>query len=162
MYNNLEVLMNTPVEVWVGLTGIIFGSLLTTFGVWLTNRANAKLLKLQLIHQEKTHHQKVAKERLEELYVLICHWSNRFFDNFLNLRLVMEGVTDYNQYLDSIIYNENSPKTDFSRIEMILGIYGVHLTHAYNVVLKERDLINKIEAEHKSSYKNAFIQNHKL
>ncbi len=154
MLNFLEIFMKLPAEVWVGFVGIIFGSLLTTFGVWLTNRANAKLLKQQLTYQEKTHNQKITKERLEELYVLVCHWSNRFFGNFLHLRLVIEGVIDYNQYLDLIIKNENSPKTDFSRIEMILGIYGAQLTQSYNLVLKERDLINEIEAEHKLSYKN--------
>ena len=149
----LNALMNVPVDVWVGLTGIIFGSLLTTFGVWLTNRANAKLLKQQLLHQEKIQNQQIIKERFEELYILVCHWLNSFFSNYLHLRLVMEGKTDYNQYLDSIIKHENSANTNFSRIEMIIGIYGIQLRRQYEAVIAARTLLNEISLEHKISYK---------
>jgi len=73
MESILQAIQNAPAEAWVGLLGVLFGSLLTTFGVWLTNRANAKQIKAQLEHDERLHRQRLTKERLEELYILVCH-----------------------------------------------------------------------------------------
>lgn len=147
-----SVLENTPSEAWVGLAGVLFGSLLTTFGVWLTNRANTKQLKQQLEHDEKLSSQRIAKERLEELYVLVCRWLNVLFGNYLNLTLVMKDEIDYNQYLDTFLKSENK-NFDFSRLEMIIGIYGVELKELYEQAIQARSLVNTIVAEHKAAYK---------
>ena len=98
-----DAFQSAPSEAWIGLAGVLFGSLLTTFGVWLTNRANARQIKQQLEHEEKLNNKRIAKERLEELYVLVCGWLNNFFGYYMSLSLVMKGEITYNQYLDLII-----------------------------------------------------------
>ena len=149
----LLTLNSAPAEAWIGLLGVFFGSLLTTFGVWLTNRSNRKQLKIQLEHEELLHRQRLSRERLEELYVLVSHWVNKIFSSFLNLTLVMQGHTDYNQYLDSITNDKSSKNYDFSRLEMIVGIYGLQIQSAYETALAARENINSVVAAHKSAYK---------
>ncbi|MFP7634286.1 hypothetical protein ACLIMJ_25150 [Pseudomonas veronii] len=147
----LEMLKDVPFAAWIGLAGVVFGSLLTTFGVSLTNRANLKRLEQQLAHEEKLVSRRERKERLEELYILICHWNNAFFGNYLSLSLVMKGQIDYNKYLDEI---RESPakKVDYNRISMIIDIYGAELQEPYAAILKIRDEINDIEFAHKKAY----------
>ena len=146
----LQTLKAAPSEAWVALLGVVFGSLLTTFGVWLTNRASRSHLRLQLSHDERMQRQRLAIERFEELYILVCHWLNGMFNNYMHLTLVMRGETDYNQYHDAIIAME--PESDFSRVEMIIGIYGGALQDKYQAALKAREKTNAIAASHKSSY----------
>jgi hypothetical protein len=148
----LQVLASPPSEAWVGLLGVVFGSLLTTLGVWLTNRANAKQLKVQLAHEERMHRQRVSKERLEELYVLVCHWLNGMFSNYLNLTLVMKGECDYNAYLDAVIKSSSDRPVDFSRVEMIIGIYGSEIRQAYDQVIEARTRVNSVMADHREAY----------
>ncbi len=152
MESVLQALQRAPAEAWVGLLGILFGSLLTTFGVWLTNRSNAKQIKLQLKHDELLHRQRVTKERLEELYILVCHWRHGMFERFLHLTLVMEGHADYNQYLDSIISMKPGDGVDFSRLEMIIGVYGGQLQSTYDDALKSGEKVNAIISTHKEAY----------
>lgn len=144
---------SAPAEAWVGLMGVLFGSLLTTLSVWLTNRSNRKHLKLQLEHEERLHRQRLSRERLEELYILVSHWVNKIFSSYLNLTLVMQGHTDYNQYLDSISNDKSSEKYDFSRLEMIVGIYGDQIQTTYDDAIAARERINSIVAAHKTAYK---------
>ncbi|MDF1483481.1 hypothetical protein [Extensimonas sp. H3M7-6] len=148
----LQVLAKAPSEAWVGLLGVVFGSLLTTLGVWLTNRANAKQLKVQLVHEERVQNQRVSKERLEELYVLVCRWLNGMFSNYLHLTLVMKGECDYNAYLDAVIKASADRPVDFSRIEMIIGIYGAEIRQAYDQVIEARTRVNSLISDHKQAY----------
>jgi len=152
MESVLQALQRAPAEAWVGLLGVLFGSLLTTFGVWLTNRSNAKQIKLQIEHDERLHRQRVTKERLEELYILVCHWYSGMFEIFGHLTLVMKGQTDYNQYLDSIISMKPPDGVYFSRLQMIIGVYGGQLQSAYDDALKSRDKVNAIISVHKAAY----------
>lgn len=139
-----------PSEAW-GLFGAVIGSLFTVIGVSLTNRANLKQLVKRLDHEERITHGKAKKERLEELYILVCKWSHAFFGNFLHLSLVMKGQIDYNEYLDYI--NSSGVKgVDFDRIKMIIDIYAVELESSFSEIIKVREEINDIEALHKSSY----------
>lgn len=144
---------HAPAEAWVGLLGVLFGSLLTTLSVWLTNRSNRKHLKIQLEHEERLHRQRLSRERLEELYILVSHWVNKMFSNYLNLSLVMQGHTDYNQYLDSISGDKSSDKYDFSRLEMIVGIYGDPIQPTYDAAIAAREKFNLVVAAHKDAYK---------
>ena len=139
----------------IGLMGVLFGSLLTTFGVWLTNRSNAKNLLTQLKHEEVVHRQRASKERLEELYILVSHWQNGMFANYLHLTLVMKGETDYNQYLDSVIKLGSENGMDFSRVEMIVGVYGTQLKNSYEAALVAREALNAISLNHKRAYKRS-------
>ena len=137
----MQTVATVPAEAWVGLLGVIFGSLLTTFGVWLTNKSNARNIRAQLEHDEKLHRQRATKERLEELYILVCHWNSGMIKNFLNLRRVMVGHTDYNQYLDSVISLRPGEGIDLYRLEMILSVYGTNLRAAYDDAVRVRERI---------------------
>ena len=81
----IDTLTNAPPEAWLTLLGVLLGSILTTLGVWLTNRANTKQLKIQLVHDKELYRQKITKERLEELYVLSGHWLSYMLKNYLTL-----------------------------------------------------------------------------
>ncbi|WP_337052437.1 hypothetical protein [Pseudoxanthomonas sp. USHLN014] len=141
-----------PTEAWVGLFGVLFGSLLTTFGVWLTNRSNTKQLKIKIDHERQIQQQRQAKERLEELYILVSHWLQAMFSNNLHLSLVMKGRTDYNQYLDAVISNGKASGLDFSRIEMIVNVYGHRLRDAYQSCISARENVNMVISDHKAAY----------
>jgi hypothetical protein len=90
---------------------------------------------------------------LEELYILVSHWVNGMFYNYLNLTLVMQGHTDYNHYLDSISGDKSSDAYDFNRLEMIVGIYGDHIQTTYGAAIAAREKFNSVVAAHKSAYK---------
>lgn len=152
MESLFQLVTAVPSEAWVGLMGVISGSLLTILGVWLTNRANTEQLKMQLQHEERLHRQQVTKERLEELHILVNRWLNLSFGSFLHLRLVMKGETDYNQYLDTFIKTHSDEKTDFGRLDMIVDIYGADIKDAYDRVMNTRSQINEIESDHKKAY----------
>lgn len=149
-----ETISAAPAEAWVGLIGVIFGSLLAILTAWLTSRANRKQMRTQLEHEEKMHRQRVSKERLEELYVQVTHWSNALFADTLSLTLVMEGHHSYNQYLDAVIEDQANRKDslDFSRLEMIVKVYGGAVQVAFNHAIVARAKINDVKAEHKSAY----------
>lgn len=148
-----QLLNNVPAEAWVALLGVVFGSLLTTLGVWLTNRSNRAQLRQQLEHDERLQRQRLTRERLEELYVLVCHWLNAMSANYMHLSLVMKGHTDYNAYLDSVTKLGTTDRGDYSRLEMIIGIYGGQVQALYEVALKEREKVNTIITEHKAAYR---------
>lgn len=148
----LSSITSAPSEAWLGLLGVIFGSLLTTFGVWLTNKSNRNQLKIRLEHEERLQRQKISKDRLEELYLLVCHWCSGMFSHYLSLRLVMNGDCDYNQYLDSTIAQKQPENIDFNRLEMIVGIYGGQVQVSYKAALDVRERINDMKAIHKAAY----------
>jgi len=137
----------------VGIAGVLVGALLGLLGVLLANRSNLTRLKLQMEHERQSKSSDIKRERLEELYVLLSHWINMFFNHYFKLTLVMRDEMDYNQYLDEIINSGNKNKTDFQRMEMIINIYGHELLPNYNQVLECREKVNDIAATHKSDYK---------
>lgn len=150
----IDTLKNAPPEAWLALFGVLLGSLLTTLGVWLTNRANAKQQKWQLAHDKELYRQKVKKEKLEELYVMAGHWLSGILSNYMVLSYVMKDELDYNQYLDQTINNKPSSAYDFRRLEMLLDMYGNEVMDKYQSVINAREVANKIMLDHKIAYKN--------
>jgi len=150
-----ETISAAPAEAWVGLIGVIFGSVLAILTAWLTSKANRKQLKIQLEHEERMQRQRLAKERLEELYTLVTRWVNAIFSDNLYLTLVMEGHNDYNSYLDIIneMHKDTAEAVDFSRLRMIIGIYGESLNAPFNDLIAVRDKIIDLKDEHKRAYK---------
>lgn len=146
-----SLLTQVPSEAWVGLFGVIFGSLLTTLGVWLSNRANARLQSQQLAHESKMLSLRTQKERLEELHVLISHWVIGLFGRYLNLSYVMDGRMNYNQYHDALS-NLDLARNDYQRIEMIIAIYGHKFNDEYASIDQSRAKLAEIERLHKEAY----------
>lgn len=149
----LEILKSVDIKSWIGLAGVILGALLGLIGVFFANKSNLLRLQFQLKNERQRYHSQVKREKLEELYVLVGHWVNYFFSNYLKLILVMKGEIDYNQYLDEIISDGKDQKNNFQRMEMILHIYGRELLPTYNKVLECRKKVNKISATHNADYK---------
>ena len=121
---------------------------------WLTNKTSIQQLKLQLDHEDQVVKTGKRRERLEELYLLLTHWNNYVFSDYLDLTLVMNGHMDYNGYLDRVVERGNENKFDFNRIVMILDIYGVEFKQSYFDVLSVRGEWNDLVEMHKEAYKS--------
>ena len=153
----LEVFSKAPSEAWVGLLGVIIGATLSIVGVWLSNKSNIKQLTIQLQHEKETNASLLRRERLEELYILVDKWLSEIFAYYLNLTLVMRGKTDYNQYLEQVIEQGKENTVDFSRLNMIVDIYGHELKSSYEKVLEAREELNKIYSAYKQAFKSGDI-----
>ena len=147
-----EILANAPIEAWFGLFGVLIGATLSIFGVWLSNRSNISQLKLQLEHEKISNRSNTKRERLEELHVLVSHWLNGLFYNYINFTLVLKGEIDYNQYHDKIIEYGKEKPADFQRLEMIIDIYAPELRSTYEKVTNARTKLNSISARHWKGY----------
>lgn len=146
----LDTLLNAKAEAWVAVIGVIVGAVLSLFGAWLTMRSNLQQAKLKFEYENMIGKGNQRRERLEELYILICHWSNEFFADYMALGLVMDGHQSYNDYLDD--FNSRNRSHDYSRIQMIIDVYGESLNEQYDAVKVARDRINDIKHAHKKSY----------
>ena len=139
-------------EAWIGFFGVGIGALTAALTTWLTNKAAFKQAALQLNHQESVERKRISRERLEELYLLVCKWQSNVFANFLNLRLLFTQAIDLSQFLDTPIKGDDS-KFDLDRLEMILGIYAESLSGDHLRVSNARDAVHQIFAEHRAAYK---------
>ena len=88
-------------------------------------------------------------------------WLNGIFGHYLKLTLVMRGEIDYNQFLDQVIHDGKQNTVDFSRLGMIVDIYGRELQSSYNKIMDAREALNKISADHKRAYKNGEVDGKK-
>lgn len=148
----VEFLEKAPFEAWIGFVGVLCGGLIAVFSSWLAGRASLRQLERQLAHGESLSYKKLRRERLEELYILVCYWQAEFIDEYSSLILVMKGVVDYNQHLDNLI-NKDRRGVEFNRIQMIFDVYGLALRESYEAILAVRADINVIHGAHKQSYK---------
>lgn len=121
-------------------------------GVGITNKENTKRLNLQLTHSTNESNSTIKRKKAEELYELTDTWLKGLFYNYMNLALVMKGKFDYGQYLDQMIKHGKKSKGNFTRLEMIIHVYFQELLPAYNKVLEQREITNKIITEHKHAY----------
>lgn len=139
-------------EAIIGLIGALVGALLSLLGSWLTNATSIKQLTLQLEHSERSEKARSRRERLEELYVLIGHWSNLLSSDFLYLSLVMKNEIDYNSYLDEI--NNRGVKHDLARLGMIVDIYGFDLKTEFAALLSMADEWRAVTQAFKKAYQS--------
>ena len=107
---------------------------------------------MQLNHQESVERKRISRERLEELYLLVCKRQTNLFANFLNLRLLFTQAIDLSQFLDTQIKGDDS-KFDLDRLEMILGIYAESLSGDHLRVSNAIDAVHQIFTEHRAAYK---------
>jgi len=156
-----EILAKAPSEAWVGLLGVAVGAVLSIFGVWLANRSSITQLHIQLEQERSAKEDNLKRERLEELYLLIDKWLGGIFYNYLQLSLVMRGEIDYNQYHDQVIEYGKDNHVDFSRLGMIVGIYGHELESSYEKIMAAREEFNKVSLKHKHSYEAGDIDGEK-
>ena len=148
----LKTLSSASSEAWLGIIGVIIGTTLSILGVWLTNQFNIKQLVVQLNNEKAQKSGSLKREKLEELYTLVSKWFHRIFAHYLKLTLVMRGEIDYNQYLDIVIKDGKEKDVDFSRLEMIIDIYGPELIPSFNKIMEVRSELNDIAAAHRKAY----------
>ena len=70
-------------EAWIALVTAVLTSTLTLIGVWLTNSANNRRLKIQLDHERKIKEEELNRERIEELYIISNKYLNTLVTNLL-------------------------------------------------------------------------------
>jgi len=102
--------------------------------------------------KEKIRQTILKKERLEELYILLDHWSSSFSIHGSNLLSVMNNDITYNQYLDLLSNKKNN--FEFHRIKMLVNIYAKELDVYYQEVLDTSGKANKIQTKFKFEYEN--------
>ncbi|WOE81636.1 hypothetical protein RZO07_10530 [Pseudomonas protegens] len=140
----LEILGKAPTEAWVGLGGVIFGSLLTTFGVWLTNRSNAKQAAQRLEHEERVSSEKVRKERLEELYVLVGVWGDKAVSDFEDFVSKMRGFNlDEPEFSDG----KGRGESPLIRIGMIISIYSDTAVDSFGAVEESFGKVSNLQVK---------------
>jgi hypothetical protein len=143
-----------PSEAWVALFGVILGAGLSIFGVSLTNKSNIKSLSIQLENQKSTERSRLHRERLEELYVLVGNWSTGFMTMGLSILQVMAGRISYNDHLDLLIEDNKSKSFEFSRIRMIVDIYGSDFNEHFDELIKMRETSNDVITDFKIAHNN--------
>jgi len=118
-----------------------------------------KDLLMESKKQEEKNNQ-LKRKRLEELHILVSHWSNIIFTHSTNLVAVMQGKLMYNEHLDLI--TEYKSDGDFQRLEMILSIYASELSDTYNKVLDIRTKLNAISIKYEHQYENGDTNGNKF
>lgn len=137
---------------WIGLGSATAGALISFLSTSFSNRQRHKQeLEVRKFQQEQNRRD-IRRERLEELYVLAKHWAGGIGSNYLSLSGVMQDKITYNEHLDLIIEWGEKSKVDFSRLEMIVDIYGAPVRSAYDRIIAERGELNKIAAKFKHDY----------
>ncbi|KQT37650.1 hypothetical protein [Methylophilus sp. Leaf414] len=138
----VEFLKSIPLAAWTAFIAF--------FGVWLTNWNNRQSLKLQREHDITLQNKRISKERLEELHILVGHWSRLGVQRFVRGQALMYGDTTLKQYHDTKF--EPPPNYDYSRLEMIVGIYGEAFSVRFQSVRDVLSKIKNIEDEYIQTY----------
>jgi hypothetical protein len=141
-----------PNEVWSGLTGALIAGVMSSLSTDKANKHNLVTLQLQHEHDERLHSQRISKERLEELYVLVSQWGEYSLRNSIKLRRILEDNGDLANYVDMLEAGVNKPNYD--RMEMILNIYGGEAQSHYAEAMNKRDAINQIYLNAKRADRN--------
>lgn len=157
----MEWISKVPPEAWAGLLGVVIGSIISIFGTWLTNRASLIHLQNQLKHEQESNNKNLQRERLEELHILVSGWLNAMASHYISLSMVMQGKLSYNDHLDIFTKDQEKPRYDFNRLEMIIDLYAHDLKDKYQKVMDSRGELNEIARLHKLAYSEGDIDGEK-
>ncbi len=125
--------------------------------VWLSNRASANRLSLQLAHERDLKSQEARRVRVEELYLLASAWIIAVLTYSLPYLRVMKGDLSYNQALDITNSTGAGSGVDFKRLEMLIHIYFSELRGTFAALLEVRDRTNSILSAHRENYRQGEI-----
>lgn len=140
------------IATWQVLIATLLGAALTFAGVWWNSRSNFKQLNLKLGHEEKLQRQQLSRERLEELYGLIGKWDDRLFAEVLHTGMLVQGLISHEEYLEHYPTTEVENLVDYTRLEMIVGIYGKSFKSAYEDANEAKKLLVALEGEVERKY----------
>ena len=142
-----------PDSFYIPIVTAAITAAVTLLAVYLANRGNANRLSLQLQHERNIRRDALYREKLEELYVLVQHYTTLLQSESLPYVRVMQGELNYNKALDMTNEMMNDRLPDFHRLQMLVDLYFPQIRGTLKEFMDARDTMNKIRAVHKSEYK---------
>lgn len=128
-------------ETWT-MIGIIVGFGLSVLKDFITEKTKKKFKENEL-----------KREKLEEAYIQFSKWFSDFSIDNLGIIVVMQNVLEYDEYTKKRkAYSENLI-IDFTKLEMIINIYGDNLLTDFSLIMTKRDEISKIKFSYMDSKK---------
>jgi hypothetical protein len=102
------------------------------------------------------------RQKAEELYRSFDKYDHDLGGHFLAYIPLLDGLIDYNKFLDQKIESGRSPsgtKDALTQTEMLTGIYFPQLEPTLKSYLKFRDEMHGFLSRHKEAYRNGPIRN---
>lgn len=146
-----EIISEIPMSVYGAIAAALLSSLLTLLGVFISNQASYKRLRLTLEHDQRVKIEDRKVERLEELYV----HAKRFLDStvtyFFPYIGVMKNELTYNEALDHTLAIKAT--YDPQRVYLIMEMYFPALREDFKKVESARDKCNDVLRDFRNLYK---------
>ena len=95
--------------------------------------------------KEKDKLKNIKREKLEEAYIQFSKWFSDFSINNLGIIVVMQNVLEYDEYTKKRKEYSENLVIDFTKLEMIINIYGDNLLTDFGLIMTKRDEISKIK-----------------
>jgi hypothetical protein len=95
--------------------------------------------------KEKDKLKNIKREKLEEAYIQFSKWFSDFSINNLGIIVVMQNVLEYDEYTKKRKEYSENLVIDFTKLEMIINIYGDNLLTDFSLIMTKRDEISKIK-----------------
>lgn len=149
-----DLIQSVPSQAWIALFSVILASVITLFGVWLTNRASTQRLILELEHRQKVERESLIRERIEELYVISNKYLSSLCSYYFPYRQVMQGELTFNQALDITIESGNRRDFEPNRVTMLINMYFPEIKPHFSEIINLRETLNDIVQGYKHQYKN--------
>uniref|UniRef100_UPI0040476CAB hypothetical protein n=1 Tax=Aliarcobacter sp. TaxID=2321116 RepID=UPI0040476CAB len=95
----------------------------------------------------------IKREKLEEAYIQFSKWFSDFSIDNLGIIIVMQNVLEYDEYTKKRKEFSENFIIDFTKLEMIINIYGDNLLTDFSLIMTKRDEISKIKFSYMDSKK---------
>jgi len=145
--------MSLTTDVTYALIGAAGGALVSIIAVALQNRHSYKLTELQQKTDQKLQREERDRERLTDLYLNITGYFSGLVTHYMPCMMVMRGEIDYNQALDLTVEMTSKSKFNPDKVHFLSRIYYPTLVPEFERILRHREALNAIVAEHKEEYK---------
>ena len=103
--------------------------------------------------KEKDKLKNIKREKLEEAYIEFSKWFSDFSIDNLGIIVVMQNVLEYDEYTKKKKEYSENLIIDFTKLEMIINIYGDNLLTDFSLIMTKRDEISKIKFTYMDSKK---------
>lgn len=122
---------------WIILTAIISATA-ALLGVYLSNRAQEKRIKIQFSNDRAEKNLQFKREKLEEMFNLFQKWEIDITKCYLGYNDVYKGICDYataSKYSNEHMVQE---KGDYQKFQTLLQLYFGELVVDFNTVMNAR------------------------
>jgi hypothetical protein len=156
----LEILNSIPSQAWV-IFGTFIGSLFTLIGVWTTNQASTKRLKIQFEHDEKVRKESLLRGKLEDLFIVSHKYFNVLVTYHLPFKMVMKGEITFDQAHDLIIEWGNKKDYEPQQVTMLIAMYFPELKQDFEEIMEIQGTLVDVIESYKEQYKTGDIKGNK-